>query len=66
MSVAKIMEISAESPVSFEDAIRSGIVQAAKTVTNIRGASVANQKLKIENGQIAGYRVDMRVTFAVQ
>lgn len=65
MSVAKIIEISAESPESFEAAIRSGIMQASKTVENIKGAWVSEQKVKIENGQIAAYRVDMRVTFVL-
>lgn len=37
MSVAKIIEISCESPKSFEDAIQSGIVRASKTVHNMKG-----------------------------
>ena len=42
MSVAKIIEISCESPNSFEDAIKSGIARASKTVsvapkTGVRG-----------------------------
>jgi len=33
MSVAKIIELSAESPKSFEDAIQNGISRASKTIT---------------------------------
>ncbi|TVS16627.1 MAG: dodecin domain-containing protein [Gammaproteobacteria bacterium] len=66
MSVAKVIEISAESPEGFEAAIRNGMKQASKTVENIKGAWISEQKLKIENGQIAAYRVDMRVTFVLQ
>ncbi len=66
MSVAKIMEISAESTEGFEAAIRNGIEQASKIVENIKGAWVSEQKLKIENGQIAAYRVDIRVSFVLQ
>lgn len=38
MSVAKITEISAESPRSFEHAIQAGIARAAKTIKQIKGA----------------------------
>lgn len=66
MSVAKIIEISAESNESFEDAIRQGVEKASKTVDNIKGAWVSEQKVHVENGVITGYRVDMRVTFVLQ
>jgi len=65
MSVAKIIEISAESGESFEDAIREGIEKASKSVENIKGAWVSEQKVIVENGRIAAYRVDMRVTFVL-
>ncbi|MEA5445612.1 dodecin family protein [Gammaproteobacteria bacterium AB-CW1] len=66
MSVAKIIEISATSNDSFEDAIRQGIDKASKSVDNIKGAWVAEQKVTVENGKISGYRVDMRVTFVLK
>ncbi|MDQ2069053.1 dodecin family protein [Natronospira bacteriovora] len=65
MTVAKIIEISATSNDSFEDAIRQGIDKASKSVDNIKGAWVAEQKVTVENGKISGYRVDMRVTFVL-
>lgn len=66
MSVAKIIEISAESNESFEDAIRQGIEKASRTVDNIKGAWVSEQKVHVENGAVTGYRVDLRVTFVLQ
>jgi len=63
MSVAKIIEITAQSPESFEDAIQQGIVKAGETVRNIRGAWVKEQNVAIDNGNIVGYRVDLKVTF---
>ncbi|MEA5445951.1 dodecin family protein [Gammaproteobacteria bacterium AB-CW1] len=65
MSVAKIIEISAQSTESFEDAIKLGIEKAARTVDGIRGAWVSEQKVHVENGKVTGYRVDMRVTFVL-
>jgi flavin-binding protein dodecin len=65
MSVAKVIEISAGSPKSFEDAIEHGIERAAETVNDIRGAWIKEMQVKVENGKITEYRVDMKVTFVV-
>ncbi|GIX28656.1 MAG: hypothetical protein KatS3mg123_2537 [Burkholderiales bacterium] len=66
MSVAKVIEISAESTQSFEDAIRQGIETASKTVRNIRAAWVKEQQVVVEGGNIAKYRVDLKVTFVLE
>jgi dodecin len=63
MSVAKVIEISAQSPESFEDAIRQGIDKAKETVRRISGAWVKEQSVALEDGEITGYRVDLKVTF---
>jgi dodecin len=65
MSVAKIIELSVESPKSFEDAIQNGITKASKTVHNIKSAWVKEQHVVIDNGKIALYRVDLKVTFVL-
>ncbi|MGA6826216.1 dodecin family protein [Nitrospira sp. NS4] len=65
MSVAKIIEISAESPKSFEDAIQNGIARAAKTVHGMKSAWVKEQHVLVENNKVTLYRVDMKVTFVL-
>lgn len=65
MSVAKVIEITAESPESFEDAIRKGIAKAAKTVTHIKAAWVKEESVVIENNQVAAFRVNLKVTFVL-
>jgi len=65
MSVAKIIEISAESPSSFDDAIASGIAAAGKSLKNIRSAWIAEQKVMVENDRVTAYRVVMRVSFVL-
>ena len=65
MSVAKIIEISCESPKSFEDAIQNGIARAAKTIHNIKGAWVKERQVMIENNKVSMYRVDLKVTFVL-
>ena len=66
MSVAKVVEISAESKVSFEDAIREGIERASDTLENVRGAWVKEQKVRVEKGKIISYRVSLQVTFVLK
>lgn len=65
MSVAKVIEITARSPESFEAAIAEGIVKAGESVHNIREAWVQDQKVSVRDGQIAEYHVDLKVTFVV-
>lgn len=66
MSIAKVIEISATSPKSFEDAITSGVARAGKTVQDVKGAWIKSMKVDIENGKIVKYRVVMKVTFVLQ
>jgi flavin-binding protein dodecin len=66
MSVARITEISAESTKSFEDAIVQGIQRANKTLKNVKGAWVQDQKITVEDGRIAMYRVNLKITFVLQ
>lgn len=66
MAVAKVIELTASSGESFEDAIRRGIAKAGETVHNIQGAWVKEQKVKISgDGSISEFRVDLKVTFVL-
>jgi flavin-binding protein dodecin len=65
MSVAKVIELSAESPKSFEDAIRQGIERASQTLQNIQSAWIKEQQVMINGQKIVGYRVMLKVTFVL-
>ncbi len=65
MSVARVTEISAQSPVSFDDAIRKGIERANKTLRNVKGAWIKDQSITIDNGKIVNYQVNMSITFVL-
>ena len=66
MSVAKVTEIIASSKTSFDDAVKSGIARASKTLSGINGAWVSEQKVTVKDGQIDEYRVVMRITFVLE
>jgi flavin-binding protein dodecin len=63
MSVARVTEIISSSEKSFDDAVEKGIKRAAKTLKNVEGAWIKEQKVIVKNGKIAEYRVDLKVNF---
>jgi len=65
MSIARVTEIIASSPTSMEDAIRVGIERACKTLDNVKGAWVQETTVKVKDGKIAEYRVNLKVTFVL-
>ena len=66
MSVAKVSEITATSKTSFEDAIQKGLKRASKTIRNIRSAWIKEQQVRLDNGKITEYQVNMLVTFVIE
>lgn len=66
MSVARVTEIKASSKKSFDDAVKNGIERANKTLKNVKGAWIAEQDVKVDNGGIVEYRVLMKVTFILE
>ena len=66
MSVAKVTEIISSSKESFEDAVAKGIKRASKTLQNVTSAWVQNQQVKVEDGKIKEYRVNLKVTLILK
>jgi flavin-binding protein dodecin len=65
MSVAKTIEISAESDTGFEDAVKAGIAKAGETVHGIDAAYIKEQKVIVSDGAVSSFRVHMQVTFTL-
>jgi len=66
MSVAKVTEIIASSTVSFDDAIKTGLKRADKTLNGIKSAWVANQQVTVSRGNVSEYRVTLKLTFLLK
>jgi flavin-binding protein dodecin len=67
MPVASISEIKASSAENFDDAIRQGVARAVKTIRNVKSTWVQNQDVLVdENGNIAEYRVQLKLTFILE
>ena len=65
MAVARVTEISATSTQSFEDAIKEGLNRANETLRNVKSAWIKEQHVRLENGSISMYQVNMLVTFVL-
>lgn len=65
MSIAKVIEIIAESDVGWEDAARNAITEASETVHDIKGLWVEGQQAIVEGNEIVKYRLNAKVTFVV-
>jgi dodecin len=63
--VARVIEISARSGRSFEDAIQIGITRVNKTMRNVTSAWVKEQRIEIKNGKPVSYQVNMLITFVL-
>ena len=66
MSVAKVIEVIAQSSISFEDAMQKGISRATDSLSDVTGAWIKDQKVVVSNGKIVEYRVMMKVTFVLK
>ncbi len=65
-SVAKVIELTASSPKSIEDAVETGIRRADDTLDQVEGAWIQDVKCVVKNGKIAEWRVNMKVTFILK
>jgi flavin-binding protein dodecin len=65
MAVARVTEISSTSPQSFDDAIKQGLARANETLRNVRSAWIKEQHVRLEDGSISEYQVNMLVTFVL-
>ena len=62
--VAKVIEISASSDTSIEDAVKGGLKKASKTLKNVKSAWVNEiRAMTNDDGTVVEWRVNMRVNF---
>ncbi len=66
MAVASVSTITAASAVGWQDAIERGFERASKTLRNITGLHVVEEKARVENGEITEYLVTLRVIFVLE
>jgi dodecin len=63
MSMVKVIELSSESPESWEDATRQAVERASRTIRNIRSVWVKEFEAVVENEQVTQFRVVLKIAF---
>ena len=62
----RVTEIVGTSPEGVDQAIRSGIDRASKTIRNLDWFEVTEVRGHIENGAIAHYQVGLKLGFRLE
>ena len=62
-SIYKIIELVGSSPNSWEDAAKNAVLQASKTLRDLRIAEVTAMDLHLEEGEITCYRTKVKLSF---
>jgi flavin-binding protein dodecin len=66
MAVARVTEIRASSPEGFQEAVIEGVKRATKTLRGVTGIEVLAKRVKVEQGKVVEYRVDMKLIFVLE
>lgn len=64
--VARVTEIIAASPISFDDAIKVGFERAVRTLRGVTGIKIQEMNVSVDENQINEYRVRMEVIFVLE
>jgi flavin-binding protein dodecin len=65
-NIVKVIEVIAQSDKGFEDAARSAVKEAAKTVKGIKSIWIDNFSAEVENDTITQYRVNAKISFVLE
>jgi dodecin len=66
MSVAKVIEVVGSSTESWEDAVRSAVSEASRTLRGVTGVDVKDWTASIEDGEIVEYKANVKIAFALE
>ncbi|NMB35562.1 MAG: dodecin domain-containing protein [Firmicutes bacterium] len=64
--VAKVIELIGESDSGWEDAVKDAVQKASQTVEGISGVEVLNFTASVEQGEVAGYKANVKLAFGVK
>jgi flavin-binding protein dodecin len=62
-STYKIIELVGTSTKSWEDAAKTAVETASKSLKDLRIAEISELDMKLEKGKVAAYRARVKVSF---
>ena len=63
--VVKVIELVGSSAESFDDAVRTAVRAAARTIRNIRGVEVVSYSASVDGSEVTNYKANCKVAFLV-
>ena len=66
MAVLKVIEVLSSSTVSWEDATKRAVTEAAKSLKNIHSLYVNAQSAQVKNNEVVEFRVNLKITFEIE
>jgi flavin-binding protein dodecin len=66
MAIVRNIEVTSQSEVSFDDACRTAVSEAAKTLRGIMAFRIGEAECVVEHDKIIAYRVTGKVVFQVE
>lgn len=66
MAIVKVIEVLAESEESWEDAARTAIAEAGKTVHGIRSLYIKEFQATVEGEEIRSFRINGKISFVIE
>jgi flavin-binding protein dodecin len=64
--IVKVIELMSESSASWEEAVQNVVIEAAKTLRNVRSVYIKEFTAAVENDRVTSYRVNAKVTFEME
>ena len=62
-SVYKVVELIGTSDTSWEDAAKSAVERAGKSLRDLRVAEIGTLDMKVEDGKVTAYRAKVKLSF---
>jgi len=64
--VVKVIEVLAQSAKSWEDAAKTAVEEASRTLRHVRSVYIQDFEAKVENGKITEYRINAKISFDLE
>lgn len=66
MATLKVIELLANSSKSWEDAAQQAVLEASKTLHNIKSVYIKEHSALVEKNKIVEYRVTIKLSFEIE
>ncbi|WP_127845907.1 dodecin family protein [Psychroflexus aestuariivivens] len=66
MSIVKVIEVIASSNESFDDATRNAVIEASKSVKNIKSVYVKEMNANVTGDRIVSFAVNAKISFELE